>query len=100
MDEDVIGTEVGLGPGDIMLDWDPASSPKGAQPPIFGPCLLWRNGRPSQLLLSTCFLELHKLYVAGIRRKYIAAACKHALHASVDLSLEQISKCQLQVNYT
>jgi len=23
-------------------------------PPIFGPCLLWPNGRPSQLLLSTC----------------------------------------------
>jgi len=29
-------------------------SPKGVQPPIFGPCLLWLNGRPSQLLLSTC----------------------------------------------
>jgi len=23
-------------------------------PPLFGPCLLWPNGRPSQLLLSTC----------------------------------------------
>jgi len=22
--------------------------------PLFGPCLLWQNGRPSQLLLSTC----------------------------------------------
>ena len=28
--------------------------PTGAQPPIFGPCLLWPNGHPSQLLLSTC----------------------------------------------
>jgi len=45
--------EVGLGPGHIVLDGDPAP-PKGAQPPIFGPCLLWPNGRPSQLLLSTC----------------------------------------------
>jgi len=27
---------------------------KGTEPPVFGPCLLWRNGRPSQLLLSTC----------------------------------------------
>jgi len=34
-----LGTEVGLGPGDIVLHWDPAP-PKGAQPPIFGPCLL------------------------------------------------------------
>jgi len=25
---------------------------KGAQPPIFSPCLLWPNGRPSHLLLS------------------------------------------------
>jgi len=24
--------------------WGPNSSPKGAQPPIFGPCLLWPNG--------------------------------------------------------
>ena len=32
-------------------------SPKRVQPPpppIFGPYLLWPNGRPSQLLLSTC----------------------------------------------
>jgi len=30
--------------------------PKGAQhPSIFCPCLLWLNGRPSQLLLSTCY---------------------------------------------
>jgi len=36
-----------------LLDGDPASS-KRAQALIFGPCLLWPNGRPSQLLLSTC----------------------------------------------
>jgi len=41
-----LGTEVGLGPGDIALDGDPAppSKKSGAQPPIFGPCLLWPNG--------------------------------------------------------
>jgi len=93
-----LGRKVGLSPGDIVLDGDPApppqrgkasnfrpmsivtkrldgsrchlvrsrprprrhcvkwgpSSPKGAQPPIFGSCLLWPNGRPSQLLLSSC----------------------------------------------
>jgi len=31
--------EAAFGPGDIVLDGDPAP-PKGAQPPIFGPCLL------------------------------------------------------------
>ena len=41
-----LGTEVGLSPGDFVLDGDPAQpSPKGALPsPIFGPFLLWPNG--------------------------------------------------------
>jgi len=40
-------TEIGLGPGHTVLDGDPAQLPppkKGAQSPIFGPCLLWPNG--------------------------------------------------------
>ena len=53
-----LGTEVGLGPGDFVLDGDPPPHPqKGANPPIFGPCLLcpkgwmdqdatWCGGRP------------------------------------------------------
>jgi len=42
-----LGTEVGLGPDDIVLDRDPATpSPKRSTDlfPIFGPCLLWQNG--------------------------------------------------------
>jgi len=40
-----LGMEVGLGPGDFALDGDPATHPpKRAEPPIFGPCLLWPNG--------------------------------------------------------
>jgi len=38
-----LGTQVGLVPGHIVLDGDPASLPKGAQSPIFGPYLLWPN---------------------------------------------------------
>jgi len=39
------GMQVGLGPGHIVLDGDPAPLPqKGAEPPIFGPHLLWPNG--------------------------------------------------------
>jgi len=39
------GTEVGLDPGDVVLDGDPAPPPqKGDRTPIFGPCLLWPNG--------------------------------------------------------
>jgi len=37
------------------VTWGPSCHlPKGAQPPIFGQCLLWPNARPSQLLLSSC----------------------------------------------
>jgi len=40
-----LGAELGHGQGHIVLDGDPAPPPlKGAQPPIFGPCLLQPNG--------------------------------------------------------
>ena len=43
-----LGMEVGLDPSDIVLHGDPAPPAKlpkkGAEPPIFGPCLLWPNG--------------------------------------------------------
>jgi len=41
----VLGMEVGLSPGDFVLDGDPAPPQKwgGAPFPIFGPFLLWPN---------------------------------------------------------
>jgi len=41
-----LGTEVGLNPGDFVLDGDPAPPQKGgtAPSPIFGPFLSWPNG--------------------------------------------------------
>jgi len=46
-----LGVVVGLGPGDIVLDGDPAHLQKGAQHLlVFGPCLFWPNSRPSQQL--------------------------------------------------
>jgi len=42
----VLGMEVGLSPGDFVLDGDPAPSPPKegrAHSPIFGPFLLWPN---------------------------------------------------------
>jgi len=47
----VLGMEVGLSPGDFVLDGDPVPFPqKGAEPPyqIFGPFLLWPNGSMHQ----------------------------------------------------
>jgi len=48
-----LGTEIVLGPGDIVLNGDPSPLKKGT-PNFRSICLLWPNGRPSQLLLSTC----------------------------------------------
>jgi len=39
-----LGTEVGLGPGDFVLDGDPAPPKRGTASQFFGPCLLWPNG--------------------------------------------------------
>ena len=39
------GAEIGLGPDDIVLNGDSAPLERGTAPsPLFGPCLLWRNG--------------------------------------------------------
>jgi len=43
-----LGTDVGLGPGGIVIDGDPAPTERGRAPPLFGPSLLWPNGRRSQ----------------------------------------------------
>jgi len=39
-----LGMEVGLGPGDFVLDGDPASRQKRGTAPNFRPFLLWQNG--------------------------------------------------------
>ena len=54
-----LGKEVGLGPGDIVIDGDSATPGEAAQqPPLFGPCLSWLKSRPSQQLLSSCWSQL------------------------------------------
>jgi len=46
------GMQVALCPGHIVLDGDLAPSPKGTEPPIFGPYLLWPNGWMDQMPLG------------------------------------------------
>jgi len=105
-----LGTEVNVGPGDVVLDGVAAPPKRGTAPsfrfmsivakrldedatwygsrprprphrirrgpipprtghssriPLFGPCLLWPRGRPSQLLLSSCFLVSSSLFLFG-----------------------------------
>jgi len=60
-----LGTEVGLGLGDIVLDGDVAPPWKVAQqPPLFGPCLLWPNGRPSQQLVLYLAISINDVMIA------------------------------------
>ena len=49
-----LGREVGVSPDDIVLDGGLSCPLKRGTAPLFGRCLLWPYGRPSQLLLSTC----------------------------------------------
>ena len=51
-----LGTEVGLGPGHIVLDGDPAPPPRerGTADPSFGAHVYCCHGCPPQLLLSSC----------------------------------------------
>jgi len=52
-----LDTEVDLGPGHIVFDGAQLPPERGtAAPPLFDPCLFWPNGRPSQLLLSSCYI--------------------------------------------
>ena len=39
-----LGREVGLGPGEIVLNGNPAPPLKGAQPPLFDLSVLWSKG--------------------------------------------------------
>ena len=78
-----LGVVVGLGPGHIVLDWDPAPSP---QKRANSPCLLWPNGRPSQLLLSCC--SVMKLWTSDRDNKpwlafFDVLAAKYVLTRSI-----------------
>jgi len=51
-----LGTEADLGPGHIVLDGVPAPA-KGHSSSLFSAHVYCGHGRPSQLLLSSCFLS-------------------------------------------
>jgi len=53
-----VGMEVDLSPGHIVLDGVPALRETGTAAPIFSACVYCGHGRPSQLLLSSCYVLL------------------------------------------
>ena len=53
---------------------------KGTQePPLFGPCLLWPNGRPSQQLLSSCAKSIHTAFSDHATYRYNQLAATRCL---------------------
>jgi len=60
----VLGTEVGLSPGDFVLDGDPVLFPS----PLFGPFLLWPNG---------CMHQNATWYGARPRPRRLCVRCGH-----------------------
>ena len=63
-----LGTEMGLDPGDIVLDGAQLPPPKkrGDMAPSFRPMSIVANSRPSQLLLSSCqMLESRAIFGNG-----------------------------------
>jgi len=57
----LLGTEVDLSPGHIVLDGDPSPLPpakEAQQPPLFGPCLLWPRS-PISATADLLSLVLH-----------------------------------------
>jgi len=77
-----LGKEVGLGPGHIVLDGDPVGTqrPHSSPSPLFSPCLLWPNRRPSQQLLSSCFwLSIRALVVRQLSSSNINDTLLHTV---------------------
>jgi len=53
-----LDTEVDLGPGQIVVDGVPAARERGTADPLFSAHVYFGHGRPSQLLLSSCYISL------------------------------------------
>jgi len=58
-----VGTEVDLGPGHIVLDGVPHPRERGTAPPLFGPCLLWRQSPISATAELVFFVPCSRLVV-------------------------------------
>jgi len=61
-----VGAEVNLSPGHIVLDGVPALRETGTAAPIFSARVYCGHGRPSQLLLSSCYSRNHKVGSMGV----------------------------------
>ena len=68
-----LGTEVDVGPGDIVLDGDTALARKGAQqpPPTFEHMSIVAGQSPCQQLLRCCYMILNEIIKYTVSQKRI-----------------------------
>jgi len=89
-----LGKEVDLGPSDIVLEYPVPPPQKGDTVPflVFGACLLWPHGRPSQLLLSAEHLLYIKHFCVLQRRTDLlqpkSTCAKHSMEWLMPTSLD------------
>jgi len=85
-----LGTKLGLGPGH-SVNRTHLTPPKGHNLlPIFGPCLLWPNSRPSRLLLST-FLFVYEISRGTTQRicaKFTRETCMSLAQTSLKVKVK------------
>jgi len=77
-----LGTEVGLSPGDIVLDGDPAPSPsmeRGIAAPIFWPMLFWLMSIVAKWSPISATAEL--LYLTLVELLHVGPSLQHRMSA-------------------
>ena len=86
----LLGTEVDLRPGHIVLDGDSAPLPqKGLSSPlVFGPCLLWPRS-PISAAAELLFCRA-LTWVCTVCRRYVLGRCERLTELSVDLNEGQL----------
>jgi len=89
-----LGTEVDLGPGHIVFDGIPAACERGTVAPVFLVHVYCGHGRPSQLLLSSCYhwksfpWPVHSVQKATPKVFFaLDATSRHAIMSSYDVGL-------------
>jgi len=55
-----LGTVVGLGPRNFVLEGNPAPRERDTAAPLFSAHVYCGHGRPSQLLLSSCYYCVYR----------------------------------------
>jgi len=90
----------------MVTQWEPTAPTAAPRSPLFGPCLLWPNGRPSQQLLSSCYnsVRFARLLQLGVLSNWLArrqhwGRSRISMIAMFQLWIVSLSLTALQSSY-